>query len=141
MAAPAAPLFDLQSLAFHDGPGIRSIAFLKGCPLRCAWCCNPEGQSALPELRWHRARCRGCLSCRGSCPAGVTVADGSPRFPRQACARCRDRACLPSCPAGALELAGRVIDADELPGELPASLPAEAAALLVGLGLEVSIER
>ena len=88
MAVPAAPLFDLQTLAFHDGPGIRTIAFLKGCPLRCAWCCNPEGQSAQPELRWHRARCRGCVPCQ--------------------------RPFAQRCPGGALELVGRTIDADEL---------------------------
>jgi pyruvate formate lyase activating enzyme len=103
----AAPVFDVQTLAIHDGPGIRTVLFLKGCPLRCSWCCNPEGQRLEPELRWRGARCSGCLACVDGCRAGaVAVRDGRPLFQRQRCVVCQDRPCLAACPTGALDLVG-----------------------------------
>jgi pyruvate formate lyase activating enzyme len=111
----AAPVFDLQTLAIHDGPGIRTVVFLKGCPLRCSWCCNPEGQRRDPELRWRGQRCTGCLACAGACHAGaVTVQGGRPVFQRQRCDACQDRACLAPCPTGALDIVGALRDAGEL---------------------------
>lgn len=61
-------VFDIQRFCTHDGPGVRTTVFLKGCPLRCAWCHNPESQRAADELLFHRTRCIGCGVCDEACP-------------------------------------------------------------------------
>jgi pyruvate formate lyase activating enzyme len=118
-----APVFDIQSLATHDGAGLRTLVFLKGCPLRCTWCANPEGQMASPQLRWHVQRCVGELACAGACPNGaVASGDGGdrtwPRFERTICQNCEDRPCIAACPQRALDVAGHMWDADRLFSEL-----------------------
>ena len=67
-ASPTALLFNITKGSFVDGYGIRTTIFLKGCPLKCKWCCNPEGQSFAPELRLLIDRCRGCGKCVPLCP-------------------------------------------------------------------------
>ena len=62
-------VFDIKEFALHDGPGIRTTVFLKGCPLRCQWCHNPEGYRARPELSFQAAKCIGCGACENLCPA------------------------------------------------------------------------
>lgn len=61
-------IFDIQRFSLHDGPGIRTNVFLKGCPLRCIWCHNPEGQRAVPQLLIDMAKCIGCGDCATVCP-------------------------------------------------------------------------
>lgn len=61
-------IFDIQRFSIHDGPGIRTLVFLKGCPLRCPWCSNPESQGSEPELFFYRDRCIGCERCFDVCP-------------------------------------------------------------------------
>ena len=73
MADLSAPVFDLQTLSTHDGPGFRTVVFLQGCSLRCAWCCNPEGQEPRPYLRWRSHLCQGCLRCVAACPSGAAT--------------------------------------------------------------------
>ena len=63
-----APVFNIQSYSIHDGPGIRVTVFLKGCPLRCLWCANPESNLAAPQLMTYAGKCTGCGSCVGACP-------------------------------------------------------------------------
>ena len=106
-------IFDIQHWAVHDGPGIRTQVFLKGCPLRCAWCCNPESQSCAPELRRVHARCLDCGACAAACPHGV---DRTPqgRPPAAPCVDCAERPCLAACASGALALCGRDVTADEV---------------------------
>ena len=61
----------IQRFCMHDGPGIRTTVFFKGCPLRCAWCHNPETQSDKPELLFYPARCIGCGACARQCPVSA----------------------------------------------------------------------
>jgi len=107
-----APVFDIQTLATRDGEGLRTLVFLQGCPLRCAWCANPEGQSTVPQLLWHEEKCVGDLACASACSKGaVTAAENegkaTPHFERRLCDGCDDHACVARCPAEALSLAGR----------------------------------
>jgi pyruvate formate lyase activating enzyme len=108
-------VFDIQHYAVHDGPGIRTLVFLKGCPLRCAWCCNPESRSGNRELKHRHGRCRGCLHCTAACPHGaVSRVDGETRFDRRRCASCVARLCVDACPENALEVVGSTVSVAEL---------------------------
>ena len=64
-------VFNIQKFSIHDGPGIRTTVFLKGCPLRCKWCANPESQSFHREIMESESRCIGCMACARECPAEV----------------------------------------------------------------------
>ena len=98
-------VFNIQHFSTHDGPGIRTVIFLKGCPLDCAWCHNPEGKGCAPELSFDSARCIGCGKCR-VCPMGAHMFDeNSHRVDRTKCTACGE--CAKICPAGALELVGK----------------------------------
>lgn len=104
----------IQRFCMHDGPGIRTTVFMKGCPLRCAWCHNPETQSAKDQLLYYEKKCVGCFLCV-SCPRGAQGIDSSTgrhRFFRELCNECG--ACAELCPTGALELCGRDYGVDEL---------------------------
>ena len=96
-------IFDIKEMAVHDGPGIRTTVFLKGCPLRCAWCHNPEGLSAVPQLMYKEARCLKCDLCKTTC----NHSECQPY----------DR-CLYICPMNCLEVVGREVEASELAAEL-----------------------
>ena len=114
MSALTAPVFNVQSFCIHDGPGIRSTVFFKGCPLHCLWCANPESQSPAAELMTYPARCTGCGSCLSACPNGavVPVSGGMPRTEREKCVGCG--ACAAACPSGARELSGREMTVEEV---------------------------
>ncbi len=99
-------VFNLQRLSVHDGPGIRTTVFLKGCPLRCLWCHNPESMRPGQELGYRRNRCVGCGQCVGACPHGA-LRLGSDGIERKAdlCQSCF--ACADACPTGAMEVYGK----------------------------------
>ena len=95
-------IFDIQRFSVHDGPGIRTTVFFKGCNLRCRWCHNPESWEAFPELERYPDKCIGCGRCVAACRHGACTADG---WDRTRCQRCG--ACAAACPSGAIRLAGR----------------------------------
>jgi pyruvate formate lyase activating enzyme len=104
-------IFDIKRFSLHDGYGIRSTLFLKGCPLRCSWCHNPEGISKAIRL-WHfPSKCLGCSSCIRSCPKNALRAQsGGEHFiviDYQACVQ--NARCVEACPAGALRFDGQEI--------------------------------
>lgn len=100
-------LFNIQRYSLHDGPGIRTILFLKGCGLRCKWCCNPESQDAGPQILFTKSRCIGCRSCEKVCPSNAIVFEENRRIDEAKCTRCG--ACAEACVAGALEQKGRAV--------------------------------
>jgi len=105
----------VQHYAVHDGPGIRTLVFLKGCPLSCAWCANPESQSPLPEIRQVRARCQRCLRCARACPSrAISAPEGEPQLDRARCRTCASQECAAACPEHALLSTGREWTLDEL---------------------------
>lgn len=96
-------IFDIKEMAVHDGPGLRTAVFFKGCPLRCLWCHNPEGLSAKLQLMYKEARCRKCGKCASPC----THPECAP-FGR----------CIQVCPENCLEITGITMTSQELAGQL-----------------------
>jgi pyruvate formate lyase activating enzyme len=97
-------VFDIQRFSVHDGPGIRTIAFLKGCPLSCRWCCNPESQKLKPVITYQKARCIHCGRCMKACKQGAISPKNKYMIDRNLCIGCGE--CANVCPTGALELKG-----------------------------------
>jgi len=115
--APPGLVFDIQRFSLHDGPGIRTTVFLKGCPLSCAWCHNPESRDFEPEISFVPARCVGCGRCVQVCPRNChRVEDGRRVFDRMGCIRCG--ACAAHCPSAALERIGRLMSVPEVLAEV-----------------------
>lgn len=124
-------VFDVQHFSVHDGPGIRSTVFLKGCPMRCSWCQNPESQSYTPELIFFADRCAtgaagsDCRShCVEACPRQALVADDQTigwQIDRTRCDACGR--CIVPCGHGAMELSGQFMSVEELMQALMPDLP------------------
>lgn len=112
-------VFNVQKFSVHDGPGIRTIVFMKGCALRCRWCSNPESQHREPELAFNAGRCLGiskCGHCILACPCGSVRAgdDDMPRIDRSHCDTCTNKACAEACPAQGLIVYGKVRTIDDV---------------------------
>lgn len=109
-----AMIFDIQRYSLHDGPGIRTLIFLKGCPLQCLWCCNPESQSMFSEVEFHKDLCVGCNQCMKACQQGA-IGDGNPgsyRIDKSKCIHCG--ACAKACAFNALRIVGKEADASDI---------------------------
>jgi len=111
-------IFDIKKYSLHDGPGIRTTVFFKGCPLTCQWCCNPESQSFEPEIMWLEKNCINCNLCVEVCPEQGVISDknGKKRIEPEICSLCGE--CVGRCPGGALQLVGRSVTVDEVIKEI-----------------------
>lgn len=115
---PAGIIFKIERLAVHDGPGIRTVVFFKGCPLRCQWCSSPESQNLGPEVAHDPARCIRCHRCVFACPqkALSILEGGGLDFDRRLCTACGE--CVQACEVGARWLVGWSVHASEVLREI-----------------------
>jgi len=112
MAAMKGVVFNIQKFSIQDGPGIRTTVFMKGCPLSCLWCSNPEGMRPEPELITNDRKCIGCMKCGEICPANaISFVDGLRLVNWDICNNCLE--CTKVCPSHALEATGNVMTVDE----------------------------
>ena len=109
---PAALITNIQGYSIHDGPGIRTTVFLKGCPLRCRWCANPENLVPTVRIGWLKDLCRRCGRCAGACPRGAILPDDRRRIDRGKCDSCGS--CVEACLYGALVAYGEPMTAEEV---------------------------
>ena len=111
-------IFDIKKFAIHDGPGIRTTVFFKGCPLTCVWCHNPEGIVREPEFMWSEPKCLGCKMCQESCSRDALSFSDQDRLHLDTtrCNLCR--ACISVCHSQALELIGREMTVDDVLEEI-----------------------
>ena len=113
-------IFDIQRFSIHDGPGIRTTVFLKGCPLNCLWCHNPESQMNKPQLAFYAHKCIGCGRCLKACTHDAIIAEEA-HIDRERCVVCG--ACAKSCPSEALRLIGRIASVEEVTAVVIRDLP------------------
>ncbi len=110
---PVARIFNIQKFSIHDGPGVRTTVFFKGCPLRCFWCSNPESINPDLQVLWDKKACIGCGCCAAACPAAaITMTDARPVFDYKRCTACSR--CFSACPHQALSMAGKQYAVDDV---------------------------
>lgn len=106
-------VFNIQRYSIDDGPGVRTTVFVKGCPLSCLWCSNPESLTLMPEVTYRYTACKRCGACVAACPAGaVTLADDGVHINRAICRRCGT--CIDACVPEALQMSGRKMSDEEV---------------------------
>ena len=119
MAKTEGSVFDIQRFSIHDGPGIRTLVFLKGCPLSCLWCCNPESQKEYPQIGYNPLKCIACNACIDVCPYDAITLNGGTRvFATDVCDTCGERPCAQACPSGAIEVFGKQMTVEEVMDEI-----------------------
>ncbi len=110
-------IFDIKRFALHDGPGLRTTVFLKGCPLSCSWCHNPESREFSPALLFRPSRCISCLRCVEACPEGaISAGKDHPDTDYRLCSACGR--CVAVCPSEAREIVGREYTVPEIMEEI-----------------------
>ncbi|NPV78832.1 MAG: glycyl-radical enzyme activating protein [Firmicutes bacterium] len=121
--SPTGRIFDIQRFSLHDGPGIRTTVFFKGCPLRCLWCHNPESIDPKPELAFYDNKCIGCGRCVAACPTGALRDDPEKGrvYDRELCRSCWT--CARNCPNQALVVQGREYTVEDVVREVISDLP------------------
>lgn len=98
-------IFNIQKFSLHDGPGIRTVVFFKGCPLRCKWCSNPESQSAKVQILWDKDKCRGCGTCVSNCPRkAIEATENGLVINHSSCIGCGT--CVSNCATHAMKAEG-----------------------------------
>ena len=106
-------VFNIQRYSIDDGPGVITSVFLKGCPLTCLWCSNPESWNPLPEVTWRYTSCKKCGTCVETCPLGlVTLDEDGVHIDRKSCDRCGK--CVEACIQGALRMSGIKMTVEEV---------------------------
>lgn len=110
-------ILEIQRMSTEDGPGLRTTVFMKGCPMKCLWCHNPESISPQPQVHWIGLRCIGCQTCLDHCPDhALTMTDTGLKIDRSLCNGCGD--CAEACPSTAIELLGKNWEVNALAKEL-----------------------
>lgn len=109
-------VFDIQRFSIHDGPGVRTIVFLKGCPLSCLWCSNPESQKLKPVLMYQSMNCIHCGRCISACKIGAISFNNKNFIDRDICTACGE--CVNVCPTSALTLKGKKMTVEQVIKEL-----------------------
>lgn len=137
-APPSAVVFDLKHNSAEDGPGIRSVVFLKGCSLDCVWCHNPEGKASRPELLYDPSTCIACGLCTAACPtaalsSATEAASDPPALDRDLCNRCLQ--CVEACPSTSLRQVGYAATVEDL---VEAVLPYRTFMEVSGGGVTIS---
>lgn len=106
-------VYEIQKFALHDGPGIRTVIFMKGCPLTCDWCSNPESQHARPQLAYDQEKCQQCHTCVQTCKHGVfSITNNKLNVNHKACRACKR--CIGVCAYNALKVYGYKVSAESL---------------------------
>ena len=115
-------IFDIKKYAIHDGPGIRTTVFFKGCPLSCWWCHNPESIALNPELSYRKNKCKACFTCVDTCPENaISKRKKCISIDREKCTLCE--VCVHACPSGALEIIGKKMTIKEVMKEIEKDIP------------------
>ena len=110
-------IFDIKKYAIHDGPGIRTTIFFKGCPLSCRWCHNPESISGATQRLYREERCIGCLECISAClNEAISAAENKLKWEAANCVYCKT--CARRCPAEAVEFIGKTMSVEDVVAEI-----------------------
>lgn len=117
---PSAEIFEIQRFSIHDGPGIRSLVFFKGCNLHCPWCQNPESQTTKPVIAFTESRCEESFACATVCPNNA-ILNGGFRIDQTKCEPCG--LCVDACAHGALRTIGEALTPQELMERITRDLP------------------
>jgi pyruvate formate lyase activating enzyme len=115
-------VFNIQRFSLHDGPGIRTTVFLKGCPLNCKWCSNPESITSTPEIISYPIKCVGCGKCEEVCPQqAIVIKDGKSVIAWEKCDKCLK--CAGVCLNGGISLVGKEMSVEEVISEVERDAP------------------